>query len=333
MAVQRRAEPLTFERGWDVAVTHLRAQGKPENTIATYRRAFFQLNATLLELGLAEVTPDGALVPTDLAPIAKVLAHWRSLKKQGGAPFFSESTLKTRVSSIAGTLKCLIAEGELTDSPLRGLHLRPGRTLHRARRVGEDEVRAALDFAHARGDLRMELYLALGFFCGLRISEVQSLTFGAALLDPRHIVLRRPPRGQGALKGGTERLVPRPPYVTDLLGRLLAETPHGGESDYVIQGRGGTMLSRDQSHRLFASPLKQVIKGFKYHLCRHYFTQALLARNVDIVRVAEFLGHKDIHTTYGYATELALDTKPGAKVAADLAEALRPRQGDKPDDQ
>ncbi len=332
MALKLAPEPLTFKRAWQVAETHLQAQGNPLNTIATYRRSLFQLKATLLELDITELVKEGVLLPTELGPYAKVLAHWRSLKKQGGTARFSDSTLKTRFSSIAGVLNCLVAERELAESPLRGLRLRPGRTLHRARRLEDEEVKAALLFARAQHDLRMELYLALGFFCGLRISEVQSLTFGAALLDPQHIVLRRPPRGKGDLKEGTERLVPRPPYVTDLLQRLLEVTPGAGEQDYVLQGRGGTMLSRDQYGRLFANPLKQVIKGFKYHLCRHYYTQSLLSRGVDIVRVAEFLGHQDIHTTYGYAKELALDTRPGAKVMADLAETLRPREGDKPDD-
>ena len=325
MAVQVLDVPLTIQAAWQSARAHLVAEGYAQNTVDTYGCQVRHLERELQALRVAKVTADGVLLPLTLAPLVTVFAFWREDRVQGKRRY-KEAAVNTKIDCLRGFYKALVDAGEIADTPFRRFHLRKTKTKKLKRRISDREVAGALAFAERHPDFRrFTLYLALVFFLGLRASEVRALTWGAALIHERLLLVRIP---GGSPKGKRERWVPRPQYVTDLLLRLRAVTPNADADDYVFQGRGeggSTMLSRGQFDRLFKLPIQEaVISDFTPHAARHYYIQALLERGVNVPQTAEIVGHQDWRTTEEYARALAKETGPARKVVEDLTQRLRP---------
>ncbi len=156
---------------------------------------------------------------------------------------------------------------------------------------------------------------ALLYGCGLRISEVLSLTGKEAL------------RIRG--KGGKERIVPMLPAVRQALARyvklcpypLLPETP-------LFRGKRGGPLNPVLVRRAMAEvrPILGLPASATPHALRHSFATHLLAAGADLRTIQTLLGHARLSTTQVYT---AVDTArlleayraahPRAKVDDDAA--------------
>ena len=326
MALQKSPAPqLTYESLWPLIDDFLVSQGNPATTRSTYKLNWFRARDTLRELGLAEETPQGMLLTVDPRTTAAIIASWRKATKQGGAPLYADTSMTTMVGAYGGCLKAAVQLGLIEESPMRHFSFKRTKRVKVPRRLSLREVRNAFAFTEAHPDyLRYTLYLALSVLCGLRAGEMRALTFGAALSHPTMLVVRIPGSGP---KGHHERMIARPQWVTELLLRLQARTPHAADEDYVFQGRGRdgrTPLSRDRIHRLWAVPLKQVIPDWHFHLGRHFATMYLLSQGVPVPQTADFLGHQDWATTAQYAEPFAQDSRPARKAMEELSERLRP---------
>ena len=94
-------------------------------------------------------------------------------------------------------------------------------------------------------------------------------------------------------KGGRIRQVPLNQAALDVLGRQPRTGPHV----FDIPNRNQAGLFR----RTTATISKRIGFPFHAHLLRHTFATALLARGVDIVTIAEILGHSSSTVSLIYA--------------------------------
>lgn len=177
------------------------------------------------------------------------------------------------------------------------------------RTMTELDVNALLqapDLATALG-LRDRAMLELMYACGLRVSELISLTLSQ--LSLRQGVVR----AWG--KGSKERLVPIGEEALAALGNYLQQgRPHlldNGQSEQVFIGRHGlktkaSALTRQAFwYRIKRYALQAGLSiNVTPHSLRHAFATHLLAHGADLRSLQMLLGHSDLSTTQIY-TEVA----------------------------
>ena len=139
--------------------------------------------------------------------------------------------------------------------------------------------------------------LELLYGCGLRVSEVCSLTLNQIHLD------------QGFLrvigKGDKERMIPMHERSIHALRDYLELVRVHWEkkrSPYVFLNRLGHPLTRQFVHTMIKDKLKeqQLDERLSAHSFRHSFASHLLDGGADLRVVQELLGHSDIATTQIY---------------------------------
>lgn len=150
----------------------------------------------------------------------------------------------------------------------------------------DDEV-AVLHAARRRGR-REAAVVALMAFCGLRVGEVAALDRDD-LVDDK-VVVR-------AGKGGHWRSVPMPVAARRAVARWLAERPGGAGPLFPGRGRG---LSEHRLCELVRECGHDCGVAVSPHALRHTFATRLVRAGVDLVVVAELLGHRDVNTARAY---------------------------------
>lgn len=147
--------------------------------------------------------------------------------------------------------------------------------------------------------LRNRAIIELLYSCGLRVSELCSLSYPNMFLDESF--LRIPGKGR------KERLVPMsPPSVAAIRAYLsrIEELPQPkkGEEQYVFLSRRGKAISRIMVFRIvkdlaLAAGIDKVISP---HTFRHSFATHLLEGGANLQAIQLMLGHADISTTQIY---------------------------------
>jgi len=126
-------------------------------------------------------------------------------------------------------------------------------------------------------------FIELAFMTGLRKSEILNLKWRNVRDEEIEI------RG----KGEKQRLVP----INGRAKKIIFKQPRTGEFVFDIPNR--------HQPDLFRRTIKQIRKRsgvpFHLHLCRHTFATRLLAAGVDIVTIAEILGHGSSMTSLLYS--------------------------------
>lgn len=167
-----------------------------------------------------------------------------------------------------------------------------------------DEITKLLDsFGSSDQDIFHKAILELLYGCGLRVSEVCSLTLNQLHLD------------QGFLrvigKGDKERMVPMHhrcivavrTYI-ELVRNNYESSKSGSKkrSVYVFINSRGNPLTRQYVHTLIKTKLKEqnLDEQLSAHSFRHSFASHLLDGGADLRVVQELLGHSDITTTQVY---------------------------------
>ena len=139
--------------------------------------------------------------------------------------------------------------------------------------------------AKARSPLQRALpdLIALAVNTGLRKSEILNLRW--------HDIKKGSLEVEG--KGGRRRLVPLNAAALE----ILARQPRRTEFVFHIPNRA--------QHDLFRRTIWQIRRAtgldFHFHLLRHYFASALVARGVDLITVSEILGHSRLTTSLIYS--------------------------------
>lgn len=247
----------------------------------------------------------------DLAGLAKWLALQgrvlRTARRQDLLGYLSERvvagakprTTARLVSSMRRFYRYLVREEHLKEDPSVRIETpRIGRPLPDT--LSEVEVEALLDAPEAADTLglRDRAMLELLYACGLRVSELISLT-------PDQVNLT-----QGVVrlvgKGNKERLVPLGEEAVDWLQRYIDEgRPElaGGSiaRQLFITRRGAGMTRQAFWYRIRHYAVKSGInKPLSPHTLRHAFATHLLNHGADLRVVQMLLGHSDLSTTQIY---------------------------------
>lgn len=154
--------------------------------------------------------------------------------------------------------------------------------------LSEDEEAAVVGAARARGR-RDAAVVALMAFCGLRVHEVAALSMGD--VEGETVIIR-------AGKGGHYRKVPLPGAARVALDAWVRERPLGPGP--LFPGAGGRPVSVRRLAQLVEACGDAVGIRLAPHTLRHTFATRLVRAGVDLVVVADLMGHAHIETTRAY---------------------------------
>jgi integrase/recombinase XerD len=275
-----------------------------------YLETFLEMLAA--ERGAARLTI--AAYRSDLGDLSRFLAARRtaleaadeaSLHAYLAAPATAElapRSLARRISAIRQFYKFLLIDEVREDDPTVGLDSpRLGRPLPKLLSEAEIEalLRAARDWPGNEGK-RLHCLVELLYATGLRISELLTLPYAAALRDPRFLLVRG--------KGGRERVVPLGEPARRALSEYLEYRPcflsDGQPSRWLFASRGRIgHLTRQRCGQLLkelAARAELDPARLSPHVLRHAFASHLLDHGADLRSVQQMLGHADIATTQIY---------------------------------
>jgi len=165
-----------------------------------------------------------------------------------------------------------------------------------------EEIKAILRLPRATCSegVRDRAMLSIAYICGLRVSEVLSLSLRDLNLGPKPTI-----RVMG--KGRRERILPLGPESVQLSRAWLAVRPNVAY-DHVFIGRLGLPLTRDGFAARLTKYAKAAAVGLPSlsakritpHVLRHSCAMHMLKATRDIRKVALWLGHASIQSTEVY---------------------------------
>ena len=267
------------------------------------------VEALWLEKGLAELTrssyaSDLALLNgwlqargIELPAVGRdvLLDHLSWRMNQG---YKARSTARL-ISAMRGFYRFLLREGLIVEDPTLQVDMpQLGRPLPKS--LSEADVEALLA-APDLGDpigLRDRAMLEVLYACGLRVSELVSLTLEQ--YNPRQGVLRV------FGKGSKERLVPMGEeavvWVERYCREARADLLGGRPSDVLFPSLRGEQMTRQTFwHRIkLQAKVAGIGKSLSPHTLRHAFATHLLNHGADLRVVQMLLGHADLSTTQIY---------------------------------
>lgn len=261
-------------------------KGLSDNTLTSYRRDLRQFHEWLTS------HTDESIVQASRASVQRYLG---ARLEQG----MSARSSARFLSCARGFYRFLLREGRIdTDPTLDVDSPRLGRPLPKS--LSQSEVERLLQAPDIEQPLefRDRTMLELLYACGLRVSELTSLTLVQLSVN------------QGVLrvfgKGSKERLVPMGEEALMWLQRYLAgprmELLKGVPSDVVFPSRRGTQMTRQTFWyriKLYAQRAG-IVRELSPHTLRHAFATHLLNHGADLRVVQMLLGHSDLSTTQIY---------------------------------
>lgn len=202
-----------------------------------------------------------------------------TLERQGNRP----GTINRKLSVLSKALRHAYRRDELDRMP----HIpRQGEPPTRFRWYTEDEQRIILEACREANYPPFFLLMMTLFDTGMRISEVMFLKTSNVMLGKRMFIL-----GREETKNDQGRAIP----MTDRLHQLYSGLPEPKTGYYF-----------DMSYDFICKEWHQVRdrigmgQGDTIHAIRHTFCSRLSQNGVDMRRIQEFAGHKDLATTQRY---------------------------------
>lgn len=208
-------------------------------------------------------------------------------------------TVARIISGVKSFFRFLVLDGYIQDNPAELLEVpKIGVKLPVVLSVEEiDSILGAIDVSTPEGT-RNDAIIETLYSCGLRISELVSLTFSDLFFDEGFI------RVEG--KGRKQRLVPISDIAIQKIKNYLyyrkqIKVKKGSEEIVFLSSRG-TAISRITVYHYIQQYAKVVNlqKKISPHVFRHSFATHLLERGANIRVIQEMLGHEKITTTEIY---------------------------------
>ena len=204
------------------------------------------------------------------------------------------------ISGVKGFYKFLRMAGYMDNDPTE-LLLTPkiGRHLPEVLTVDEiDRMIESIDMSKAEGQRNRAIIETL-YGCGLRVSELVTLSLSQLYVDERYIII------QG--KGNKQRLVPISPVAIEQISLYLEQTrsrqvAQRGNEDILFLNRRGAMLTRQMIFHIVKQlcELAGIRKVISPHTLRHSFATHLLEGGANLRAIQQMLGHESITTTEIY---------------------------------
>ncbi|WP_373389033.1 site-specific tyrosine recombinase XerD [Pseudomonas alcaligenes] len=260
-------------------------KGLSPHTRAAYRSDLGHFHAWLRERGIELASAGREAILDHLA--------WRL--EQG---YQARSTARL-LSGLRGFYRHLLRDGLIVEDPTLQVELpQIGRPLPKSLSEADVEALLAAPELDDRIGLRDRAMLEVLYACGLRVTELVSLTL-------EQVNLR-----QGVLrvfgKGSKERLVPLGEEAIAWVERYLREARpfllDGKPSDVLFPSLRGEQMTRQTFwHRIkHQARVAGIAKPLSPHTLRHAFATHLLNHGADLRVVQMLLGHSDLSTTQIY---------------------------------
>ncbi|MEO5574276.1 MAG: site-specific tyrosine recombinase XerD [Gammaproteobacteria bacterium] len=264
-------------------------RGLSKNTLAAYRS---DLQKLTLWLSMRKLN----LMTARRADLLDYLAICVNMRKR-------PSSTARLVSSVRRFYQLQVREGHLDADPSARIDApKLGRSLPASLTESEVEALLAVPVIDTALGLRDRAMLEMLYACGLRVSEL--VTLSTLQVNLRQGVVRV----MG--KGAKERLVPfgeeaqfwleryqneaRPPLMR---GKAARQTSEG----LFVTARGSAMTRQAFWYRIkHYARLAGIVKKLSPHTLRHAFATHLLNHGADLRVVQMLLGHSDLSTTQIY---------------------------------
>jgi len=277
------------------------------NTVAAY------LTSLALEKGLSENSRSA--YQRDLADLidycsCKGISGWNDITSADISRYLNElydlgiapATVNRRLSAYRGFFTFLCREGILQADPARVvIGPRARRKLPSVLTIPQVEALLAQPDLNTPAGVRDRAMIELMYGCGLRVSELITLTLDALRMDGEILFVRG--------KGDKTRLVPVGGYARDAVMKYLSEVRPSLVKDRR-QTKDAIFLSLKLGKPLTRMGFWRILKahvaaaGIKEevtpHTLRHSFATHLLEGGAGLREVQELLGHASIETTMIY---------------------------------
>ncbi|MBN1272507.1 MAG: tyrosine-type recombinase/integrase [Candidatus Aminicenantes bacterium] len=214
------------------------------------------------------------------------------------SPLLIEDYKMKRKSKVTGTtvnkeLSCLrhmfnmaIDSGVVSENPVR--KVRFFREDNRKERVLNFEEGEAL-IGHAKGYLKDVIVVALN--TGMRRGEILNLRWEDVDFDRRFVFVEK-------TKSGRARSIPMNSVLFETLRRIRR---NGTSEEYVFWNKKTGKPIQDVKKSFKSACEDAGIENLRFHDLRHTFATRLVESGVDIVTVAELLGHTSLRMTMRYS--------------------------------
>jgi len=155
--------------------------------------------------------------------------------------------------------------------------------------LSHTEIEKLID---ATQNSKYRLMIALGYACGLRVSEVVNLKVRDLDIDELIVYIRN-------AKGKKDRISVLPAKLENDLRNLIAGKIG---NEYLFASNRGGKLTTTSLQKMFRKSLAKtkIKKLATFHSLRHSFATHLLENGTDVRYVQELLGHANIRTTQIY---------------------------------
>ena len=153
------------------------------------------------------------------------------------------------------------------------------------------------NFLETNKDIRNKAMIELMYACGLRVSELLSLTLNEVSLEKSQLKVKG--------KGAKERVIPidevAKNYLIKYLDEVRSNSKYQKEKQIFISDRG-KMISRQEFYLIIKKSFERIgiINKVSPHTIRHCFASHLLENGCSLSTVKALLGHADIKTTEIY---------------------------------
>lgn len=227
---------------------------------------------------------------------ASVLQQYLSARMLAGA---SARTCSRILSCLRSFYKIALRDGRLLKNPSTGIdNPKLGRPLPKTLSEHHVDLLLAAPDVETPLGLRDRAMLELLYACGLRVTELTSITISQVSLYNGVV------RVFG--KGSKERLVPMGDEAVDWISRFIkygrVDLLKGTASDVLFPSTRGVEMTRQTFwHRIkHYAKLAQINVPLSPHTLRHAFATHLLNHGADLRVVQMLLGHSDLSTTQIY---------------------------------
>jgi site-specific recombinase XerD len=219
------------------------------------------------------------------------------------------ATVNRKLTSLGAFCRWAVAEGLLDEDPTAGVEsVAQGRTPPRA--LDAADLNRLIRRAQQGGNLLHIAVVTVLAHTGLRASELCALEMDDVEMTRKNgtLTVRRG-------KGDVYREVPLNREARRSLREYLEARPANG-SDHVFVGQRG-LLTASGVWRIVKKYARQAgLENASPHTLRHTFcTRLLREAEVDVVTVADLMGHADLRTTMRY-------TRPNQADREEAVEAL-----------